>query len=37
MEELLQQKVMLKLFVKTKKNWRNSLNELNDFGYNEDQ
>lgn len=37
MEELLQQKVMLKLFVKTKKNWRNSLNELNDFGYNEDK
>ena len=34
-EELLQKKVMLKLFVKTKKNWRNNQNELNDFGYNE--
>lgn len=35
MEILLNQKVMLKLFVKTKKNWRNSINELNDFGYND--
>lgn len=35
MEELLQKKVMLKLFVKTKKNWRNSPSELNDFGYND--
>lgn len=34
-EELLQKKVMLKLFVKTKKNWRNNQNELIDFGYNE--
>ena len=33
MEELLQKKVMLKLFVKTKKNWRNSPSELIDFGY----
>lgn len=34
-EEFLQTKVMLKLFVKTKKNWRNNQNELTDFGYNE--
>lgn len=34
MENILQKKVMLKLFVKIKKNWRNSINELNDFGYN---
>lgn len=35
MENLIGQKVMLKLFVKTKKNWRNSISELNDFGYND--
>ncbi|MBE7075174.1 MAG: GTPase Era [Clostridiales bacterium] len=35
MQELLNQKVMLKLFVKTKKNWRDSQNYLNDFGYND--
>ena len=35
MENLLQKKVMLKLFVKTKKNWRNSQSQLNDFGYND--
>lgn len=36
MEELLQKKVMLKMFVKAKKNWRNSPSGLTDFGYNED-
>ncbi len=35
MEALLNTKVMLKLFVKTKKNWRDNPNELSDFGYNE--
>lgn len=33
-EELLQNKIMLKLFVKTESNWRNKPNSLNDFGYN---
>ena len=32
-EQLLQSKVMLKLFVKTKKNWRNDTSFLNEFGY----
>lgn len=36
MEALLQKKVMLKMFVKTKKNWRNSPSGLTDFGYNEE-
>lgn len=32
-EELLQTKVMLKLFVKIKNNWRENQNNLTDFGY----
>ncbi|MBE7082211.1 MAG: GTPase Era [Clostridiales bacterium] len=33
MENLLGKKVMLKLFVKAKKNWRDSPNQITDFGY----
>jgi len=35
MQELLGKKVMLKLFVKTKKNWRDSQNQLTNLGYND--
>lgn len=35
MEQLLGTKVMLKLFVKVEKDWRNRPNNLNDFGYND--
>lgn len=34
MERLLNKKVMLKLFVKTKKNWRNRPNDISNIGYN---
>lgn len=37
MENLLNKKVMLKLFVKTKKNWRNRPNEISNVGYNVDE
>ena len=37
MENLLNKKVMLKLFVKTKKNWRNRPNEISNVGYNIDE
>ena len=33
-QELLNKKVMLKLFVKVENDWRNKQNNLNDFGYN---
>ncbi|MBQ3493943.1 MAG: GTPase Era [Clostridia bacterium] len=33
LENLMQKKVLLKLFVKTKKNWRENNNFLNEFGY----
>lgn len=37
LENVMGLKVLLKLFVKTKKNWRDSINFLNEFGYkNED-
>ena len=36
MENLLNKKVMLKLFVKTKKNWRDRPNEISNVGYNVD-
>ena len=32
-EKLVDKKVLLKLFVKTKKNWRDSENYLKEFGY----
>lgn len=35
-EELLQKKVMLKLFVKVEKDWRNRPNDLTEFGYSND-
>ena len=35
MEELLQKKVMLKLFVKVENNWRDRPNNLTEFGYND--
>lgn len=34
-QELLQKKVMLKLFVKIEKNWRDKPNNLTEFGYND--
>ena len=34
MEKLLSKKVMLKLFVKVEKDWRNNMNSLTEFGYN---
>lgn len=37
MEQLLGKKVMLKLFVKTKKNWRDRPNEISNIGYNIDE
>lgn len=37
MEQLLEKKVMLKLFVKTKKNWRDRPNEISNIGYNIDE
>lgn len=37
MENLLNKKVMLKLFVKTKKNWRDRPNEISNVGYNVDE
>ena len=33
LEQLLQMKVFLKLFVKTKKNWREDIGLVNQFGY----
>lgn len=36
-ENLLNKKVMLKLFVKTKKNWRDRPNEISNVGYNVDE
>lgn len=33
LEVLISKKILLKLFVKTKKNWREDLNFLNEFGY----
>ena len=35
MEKLLDAKVNLKLWVKVKEDWRNSLYSLKDFGYNQ--
>jgi GTP-binding protein Era len=32
-EELLEAKVNLKLFVKVRENWRDMTNYINDFGY----
>lgn len=37
MEQLLGKRVMLKLFVKTKKNWRDRPNEISNIGYNIDE
>ena len=36
-EELVGKKVLLKIWVRVKKNWRDNLSVLNDFGYNENE